>query len=469
MKPTATHPKNDPSLPSFVHPIAADHGADLDLVLKVWRDVAGCKSEFIPKEFKENPKAYAARLDRVAFDNRFTSAIRSHAGLLSDFAITAEAPTSMIDAAQNIDLCGNSWHTFADGIDQLELRDGGAIVLVDYQPEDPQINTLYAQTKSGRRPYLVEIDRRNILNWAIADHNGRPVLDRVVIREAHLIPEGAFGVAEKILYRVLTPGYWQLWEIIETHGKYAPAIVDEGETSLDEIPIVWYSFDNAGWFASDLPFAALARLNIEHFQKRSDLNEVLHKCNLPVPVRKGAQVNPATQRVADLTIGPNSVVDVPIDGDFKFAEPAGTAIASSMQDLGNLEAAMDRVALAFLSGGEVQRTATEVVLDSAQIQSAIRSLSRRKESLWSEIARLWTAYTGEIYDNAKKPIEVNERILKAPATPAEIQVILDAIGVTIDHETGLNMLVDRQWLSATADIDEILQRIGAQIEEEPAI
>jgi Domain of unknown function (DUF4055) len=210
-----------------------------------------------------------------------------------------------------------------------------------------------------------------------------------------------------------------------------------------------------------LPFAALARLNIEHLQKRSDLNEVLHKCNLPVPVRKGAPVNPATQKMPDLTIGPNSVVDVPENGDFKFAEPAGTAIASSMQDLGNLEAAMDRVALAFLSGGEVQRTATEVVLDSAQIQSAIRSLSRRKESLWSEVARLWAAYTGETYDNSLRPIEVNERILKAPAQPQEIQVILDAIGVTIDHETGLNMVVDRQWLPATADIAAIMQRIGA--------
>jgi hypothetical protein len=469
MKPSATHPTNDPNLPSFVHPIAADHSPDLDLVLKVWRDVAGHKAEFIPKEFKENPKAYAGRLNRVAFDNRFAPAIRAHAGLLSDFAISEQAPTSMVEAAQNIDLCGNSWHTFSDGVDQHALRDGGAIVLVDYQTEDPEIDTLYKQAKSQRRPYLVEVDRRNILNWSIVDNNGRPTLDRVVIRESHLMPDGTFGVAEKTLYRLLTPGYWQVWEIIDNKGKYAPLLVDEGETSLGEIPIVWYSFDNAGLFASDLPFAALARLNIEHLQKRSDLNEVLHKCNLPVPVRKGAPVNPATQKMPDLTIGPNSVVDVPENGDFKFAEPAGTAIASSMQDLGNLEAAMDRVALAFLSGGEVQRTATEVVLDSAQIQSAIRSLSRRKESLWSEVARLWAAYTGETYDNSLRPIEVNERILKAPAQPQEIQVILDAIGVTIDHETGLNMLVDRQWLPATADIAAIMQRTGAAPNDEPTI
>jgi hypothetical protein len=64
---------------------------------------------------------------------------------------------------------------------------------------------------------------------------------------------------------------------------------------------------------------------------------------------------------------------------------------------------------------------------------------------------------------------VNERILKAPAQPQEIQVILDAIGVTIDHETGLNMLVDRQWLPATADIAAIMQRTGAAPNDEPTI
>ena len=48
----------------------------------------------------------------------------------------------------------------------------------------------------------------------------------------------------------------------------------------------------------------LADLSIQHFQMRSDLNELLHKCAMPVPVRKGAPIDPTARLLpwcSDLT------------------------------------------------------------------------------------------------------------------------------------------------------------------------
>ncbi|QLE47866.1 hypothetical protein FD724_06905 [Nostoc sp. C057] len=42
-------------------------------------------------------------------------------------------------------------------------------------------------------------------------------------------------------------------------------------------------------------------------------------------------------------------------GTFFFAEPSGVAIAASKDDIKNLEAAMDRMTLDFLTSGEHQK------------------------------------------------------------------------------------------------------------------
>jgi hypothetical protein len=451
------HPSNDPNLPSFLHPIALEVAADLALVQDCWDNLKGKMQCYLPKELKERPNAYNARLNRVKFDNRFKPAISSYAGLLSDFLLADNAPRSIAEAENNIDLHGSSLVTFFDEVDQSAMRDGGCAILTEYQTEDVQLRTVLDQQRSGRRPYLVKIDRRNILNWRISYNNGQPVIDQVVIKEVQLIPDGMFGIAHKVVYRLLSPGIWQLWEIREVASKWMPVLLGEGSTSLNKVPIVWYSYSSNNLFEGDLPFVALADLNIEHLQKRSDLNEVLHKCNLPVPVRKGAAKDPQTGRYPDLSIGANSLVDVPKDGEFGFAEPTGAAIAASQADIEKLEKSMDRLALAFLSGGDVERTATEATLDAAQIQSTIQSLARRKESLVQSIFADWTAYTGEPPDGA---IAINERILKPSPTPEEVRVILDSIDVQIDRETGLRMLIDRQWIPTEIKLEEILQRMG---------
>lgn len=461
-------PTNDPSLPSFLHPAYGEMADELQWVWDVWHELKDCKKVYLPQEQKEPPKAYQNRLRRGHFDNRFTPAIKGFAGLLSEFNFTDEVAESIRDAEKNIDLQGNSIAPFLCEADELVLRDGGCGILIEYQPEDPNILSHRDLIESGRRPYLVTVDRRDILNWDVRYQSGVPVIDRVTIRQTVREPDGEFGTKERTLYRVLKPGTYQVWELKEEKGKFTKVLIDEGLTSLDRVPLIWYSISDSKLFESALPFMNLARLNIEHFQKRSSLNEVLHKINMPVPVRKGLQPESINgQRIFPaLILGPNSVVDVPVEGDFYFAEPTGNAIAATQSDIQKLEDSMDRVALPFLTGGEAQKTATEVVLDTAQTQATLKGMAERKSSAVEQLFKFWTAYTGE---DVAGSIEVNQSVLQIPPTSQDIQIILDAMGVNISRELGLNMLLQRRWLPDDTDVEKELRQTEAERPDVPLV
>jgi hypothetical protein len=171
--------------------------------------------------------------------------------------------------------------------------------------------------------------------------------------------------------------------------------ISEGiiQTSMPIVPIVWYGASTSRFAQGDLPMNGLAELSIQHYNLRSDLQELLHKCAMPVPVRKGGPVGP-DGRPAALVLGPNTAVDLPETGDFNFAEPTGKSLERHQAEIAQVEGLMDRSGLAFLRGTTV-KTATEAALRASQVSSQVSTLVRNKTSAFSTIMRLWARYAGE--------------------------------------------------------------------------
>lgn len=453
--------QKDPSLPSFIHPELEEVMDELNLVHDSWKELKDCKEKYLPREDSEPPRAYKSRVLRTPFDSRFKPAIKAHAGLLSEFSLEDVAPT-IEENQDNIDLQGTDLVTFSTTLDEMVLRDGGCGVIVDYPSEPDNITNAAEQFQLGFRPYLVAVNRRNILNWQIEYIAGAPILQRLVIKQSKLLPVGEYGVEEQTVYKVFTPGRYSVFKIEERGGKYQAILLEQNTLGISEIPFRWYSVTDDRPFKGMPPFLNLANLNIEHFQKRSSLNEILHKCNLPIIVRRGV-AEPPGRRIADgappppkLVIGANYVVDVPKDGGLEIVEPSGNAISATQEDIRKLEDAMDRVSLAFLTGGEAARTATEVVMDSSQTQCTLKNVARRKESFMQSLFSLWVQYTGE---ESGGSIKVNESILQIPANAQEVQVILDAMGVKISNELGLKMLQAKKWIPIDINIEDELRLI----------
>ena len=464
-------PTDDPNLPSFLEQEYLDVADDLELVLDCWNSLKKRLGLYLAQEEYEPTRAYTNRLGRTRFDNRFKPTITGHAGLLSDFQLTDDAPATLTKAAENIDLQGNDIVTFWQQLDELVLRDGGVGILVDYPTEDDSIESNGDLLKSGRRPYLIAVDRRNILNWNVDIIAGVPTIKRVTIREFRKVRDGLFGSKLETRYRVLEPGAYYVYTMEEGDSGWIKTLVEEGETALpDSVPLTWYTITGGELFSGKPAFLNLAGLNIEHLQKRSSLNEVLWKCNMPVPVRRGLVKSAADilkGLIPKLVIGPNSVIDVPTDGDFHFAEPRGTAIEATQTDILKLEGAMDRESLAFLSGGDAEKTATEIIVDSAQTSCSLKGMARRKESAFQQVATCWGLYTKEKPPTAGAGIKVADNVLIAPATAQDAQLILDSMGVKISNNLGLKMLLERKWLPPDTDLKAEL-RLTEQLADEQA-
>src|SRR5262249_45119914 len=107
---------------------------------------------------------------------------------------------------------------------------------------------------------------------------GRRVLDQITFEECSYEPNGEYGEEEVKRYRVLRPGYWELYREIKTETGADYIVEAAGESSLSEIPLAVIYGRKTGYLTSKPPLLDLALINIGHYQKYSDYSEGLRMC-----------------------------------------------------------------------------------------------------------------------------------------------------------------------------------------------
>ena len=425
------HPVNDPSLVSYHRPELVKILPQLEQAYDCWTllnadGLGSAKEKYLHKEPAEPAMAYKARLDRSTYTPIYRDSIRSYAGLLGRFQII-DAPPSMEKNDDNVDLQGSSMQSFLTRTDEMALRDGGAFVMVDMMPENGNDN-FFDQMNDGRHPYFLSIRRCDVINWRVSYERGRETVEQVTVRQLRSMPDpdGVFGSKVEPVYYVLSPGKVETYRLVKTDAsRYENQKLDEMATSLPIVPLVWYGASTTRFAQGDLPMDGLADLSIQHFQMRSDLSELLHKCAMPVPVRKGAPIGP-DGKPAPLILGPNTAVDLSAEsGDFFFAEPTGKSLERHQQEIEHIEGLMDRSSLNFLYGANV-KTATEASLRASQVASSVSALIRNKSSMFMTLMRLWAWYAGEQASiTAESGLAVNDSLISKPIEASEMAQLVN--------------------------------------------
>ena len=429
------HPTNDPSLVSYHRPELIRQLPALELAYHCWHlldttfvDKGGSarniKERYLLQEPAEPRKAYEARLGRSTYAPIYRDSIRAYAGLLNRFQLI-DVPQSLLDAEKDIDLHGESIQSFYNRCDEKALRDGGVFIMVDMTPDEGEVNFLDEQ-QSGRRPYLIMVERSNVINWSIDYQSGRERLAHATIRQfrQRQVP-GTFGVELDAVYHVLKPNLVQTYRLEKQGRDWQQVLEREVETSIPVVPLVWYGATDPHFAHGDLPLNGLAELSIQHFQMRSDLNELLHKCAMPVPVRTGAKIGPDGKPMP-LILGPNTAVDLDAEGGkFEFAEPSGRSLERHQAEISHLESLMDRSSLNFLYGANI-KTATEASLRASQIASQVAALVRNKSASFNTVMRLWAAYSGELGQIIPESgIAINDSLINRPLGASEIAQLVN--------------------------------------------
>ena len=470
------HPVNDPSLVSYHRPELVRLLPQLEQAWDCWTLLNGnglgaAKDKYLHREPAEPQGAYAARLARATYAPIYRDAIRSYAGLLGRFRLV-DAPSSLEANESNVDLQGSSIQSFLTMIDEMALRDGGTFVMVDMMPESGA-NNFFDQMNDGRHPYLLSVRRSDVINWAVSYDRGVETVTQVTVRQLRSVPdpEGRYGSKVEPIYYVLTPGKVESYRLVKSDARrYENQKIDEISTTLPIVPIVWYGATTSRFAQGDLPMDGLADLSIQHFQMRSDLQELLHKCAMPVPVRKGAPIGPDGQP-APLILGPNTAVDLPAEGgDFAFAEPSGKSLERHQDEIKHVEELMDRSSLNFLYGANV-KTATEASLRASQVASSVSALIRNKSAMFGTVMRLWAWYAGEVNQITKESgLSVNDSLINKPLGASEMAQLVNLFSNDLlSKQTVLSELQRGGVLDPDMKLEEEIARIDSDKEEEHAL
>ena len=461
------HPINDPALVSYHRPELVRLLPQLEQAHDCWTllnsdGLGAAKQKYLQKEPAEPQGAYMARLNRSTYTPIYRDSIRSYAGLLSRFQ-GIDAPPSMERNDDNVDLQGSSMQSFLTRVDEMALRDGGSFLMVDMMP-DRGTDNFFDQMNDGRHPYFISIERSDVINWQVSYERGRELVERVTVRQLRSSAGEGFGSVVEPIYYVLTPGKVETYRLVKSDAsRWSNQKIDEIATSLPIVPLVWYGATTTRFAQGDLPMDGLADLSIQHFQMRSDLSELLHKCAMPVPVRKGAPIGPDGQP-APLVLGPNTAVDLPSEGgDFSFAEPTGKSLERHQQEIKHIEQLMDRSSLNFLYGANV-KTATEASLRASQVASSVASLSRNKAAMFSTLMRLWAWYAGEQSAiTSESGLAINDSLMSKPLEASEIAQLVNL------YNSGLmsrRTVLDELQRGGVLDPDLVIEQEVDRIEDD---
>jgi hypothetical protein len=334
--------------------------------------------EYLPQHEEESAPAYQTRLDRAVLVNFTEQTLEQLVGMpfSEPVALDEDVPPIIEELLEDVDLQGNNLDVFCRTWFRAGVAKGFSHVLVEFPRPVASIDdagnevprTLEDDRRDNVRPYWVAVEPENLIAAYAEMVNGREVLTHVRILETCTERNG-FAEREVVRIRVLEPGYFWLYE---QQKKDEWAVVEEGHTGRDDIPLVTFYADRQGFMQAKPPLLDLAHLNIAHWQSSSDQRHVLTVSRFPILAVSGASSDDTDK----LRIGPNSWLATPTpDGKWYYVEHTGAAIEAGRKDLEDLENQMAGYGAQFLKRRSGNETATARALDSSEASSQLQAMA----------------------------------------------------------------------------------------------
>lgn len=376
---------------------------------------------YLPQHPAENSAVYLERAKRTMLRNYFRRTVQKLVGRVftDPIAPSSDMPKNLLGYLKNVDLMGQGLNNFAKNWFQDALVSGVSYLLVDYPVKD-DLGGFSEAGQKGRRAYAVHVpsDRLIAAQWEMV--GARHQLTQVRIREKVRGYTG-FGETENQQIRVLTPEYW---EIYRQDQKGHWNVVEGGENSLGEIPLVPLYTQQIGFLEASPPLEDLAYLNLEHYQIRSDQRNALNVASFPILAASG--YDPEID--GPLEVGPNKVLTTSdIGGKYYYVESTGAALEAGSRELNELEKAIQLFGLQF-EAGKWGETATGRSLDAADAITPLGAMVMNLEDSLNLMLKYFGLWAGI---EAVGTLNVQANLTPAVAQNSEVSDLLSL------HDRGL--------------------------------
>jgi hypothetical protein len=345
-------------------------------------------------------------------------------------------PTLSVSKLFDVDLQGNDLNVWTYETTRKMVRYGHVGVLVD-APAD------------GGRPYWVSYTPRQILGWRAEQQEGRQVLTQLRLAEMVTVPDGEFGEKAVEQIRVLTPGEFQLHQK-QDNGEFE--IIDEGRTSLSEIPFSVAYAQRQAFMESRPPLEDIAELNLKAYQIQSDLDNQLHISAVPMLAFFGFP-----SAAEEVSAGPGEAIAFPAEGRAEYIEPAGRSFDYQFKRLEQLAAQINELGLSAVLGQKLSaETAEAKRIDRSQGDSTMMVIAQNVQDMIDNCLVYHAQYIGN--NTAPGSSYVNRDFLGTRLEPQEIQSLLQLYTAgTITQETLLRELAEGDVLGDDFNVDEELE------------
>ena len=343
---------------------------------------------YLPKWPNEDAESYTARLSTATLYPAFARTVEVMAAkpFSRPLTLADNVPTRMVEWLNDCDLKGHNLHVFAGQLSRDVVSYGISGVLVDY-PKVSNIKTQAEEKAIAARPYFTRYAPGTVLGWKTMIISGYEKLTQLRLLETVTEDDGDFGekVVEQV--RVLYPGKWEVWR--KEDKKEDWGIFDEGVTTLNEIPFVFFYGIRKDTGIGLPPLVELAYQNVEHWQSSSDQQTILHVARVPILTIIGADDN------TSITVGSKSAVKIPMNGDMKFVEHSGSAIEAGRKSILDLEERMRQTGaeLLVLKPGDV--TATQVTSEDQANRCTLQRIAEDMEDALDQCLQYMADWVGE--------------------------------------------------------------------------
>jgi hypothetical protein len=397
---------------------------------------------YLPQEPREQDLSYDARLQRSVCSPYLIRIERMLAGMLTRKPVRLDDVTDQIrEQLFDVDLQGNDLQSWLYSTSRICLRYGHVGVLVD-------------APKSGDngRPYWITYSPKDIIGWRQELTDGQQKLTQLRLFEKVLIPDGLYGEKQVEQVRVLTPG---AFEIFQKDQKGDFRVVDEGTTSLSEIPFSVAYSNRTGVLESFPPLADIAELNLQHYQVQSDLGNQLHISAVPMLALFGFP-----QSAEEISAGPGEAFALPADARAEYVEPAGNSYDAQFRRLDQIVSQINELGLAAVMGAKLSaETAESKRIDRSQGDSTMMVVAQQMQDMIDNCLRFHADYLQESQAGSSL---VNRDFMGARLEPQEIQALLQLYTAgTVTQETLLLQLEAGEVLGDDFDVEAELEATQA--------
>ena len=405
--------------------------------------------KYLPQEPRELDEAYDNRLMRSTLAPYYVRLERMLAGMLTRKPVRLEDVSDVVtEQLFDVDLQGNDLNVWTYETARKCIRYGHVGVLVDAP-----------KAGDNGRPYWVSVTPRDILGWRSEVKDGKQQLTQLRLMETITVPDGLYGEKQVQQVRVLTPG---AFEIHQKDDKGDFRLIDEGSTSLSEIPFAVAYSNRVGVLESRPPLADIAELNLKAYQVQSDLDNQLHISAVPMLAIYGFP-----QSAEEISAGPGEAMALPEGASAQYIEPSGNSYSAQFQRLDQIASQINELGLAAVLGQKLSaETAEAKRIDRSQGDSTMMVIAQQMQDLVDNCLKFHAQYMEQAQAGSSF---INRDFLGQRLEPQEIQSLLQLYTAgTITQETLLNRLSAGEVLGDEFDVEEEIEatQTGGLIEME---